>query len=81
MADELDKETQRLTNFARKYKESMSETGDLATQMLQTFKDINGILDKNTKNIDKSRSFQKEILSDIRALTGITVVSTTTLGT
>ena len=67
MADELDKETQRLTNFAKKYKESMSETGDLATQMLQTFKDINGILDKNTKNIDKSRSFQKEILSDAKA--------------
>lgn len=67
MGDELDKETQRLTNFAKKYKESMSETGDLATQMLQTFKDINGILDKNTKNIDKSRSFQKEILSDAKA--------------
>ena len=67
MADELDKETQKLTNFAKKYKESMSETSDLATQMLQTFKDINGILDKNTKNIDKSRSFQKEILSDAKA--------------
>jgi hypothetical protein len=67
MADELDKETKELTNFAKKYKESMSETNDLASQMLQTFKDINGILDKNTKNIDKSRSFQKQILSDAKA--------------
>ena len=58
MADELDKETKRMIDFSKKYKESMSESTDLASQMLQTFKDINGILDKNTKNIDK-RQIQK----------------------
>lgn len=49
------------------YREAMKESGDMAKIMLRTFKDINGMLDKNTENIDKSRSFQKEILSDAKA--------------
>lgn len=67
MAEELDKETQKLTNFARKFQESLAESGDLSSKLLQTFKDINGILDKNTKSVTRMESFQKEILSDARA--------------
>lgn len=67
MAEELDKETQKLTNFARKFQESLAESGDLSSRLLQTFKDINGILDKNTKSVTRMESFQKEILSDAKA--------------
>lgn len=67
MAEELDKETQRLTDFARKFQESLAESGDLSSRLLQTFKELNGIGSKNNADLKKAEDFTRKILLNSEA--------------